>query len=54
MKTSVLRLLYNDEGAALVEYGMIIALLAIVTISALQYLGSKANNTLFNAANSLS
>jgi pilus assembly protein Flp/PilA len=49
--TSMLR---NDEGQGLVEYALIIALVAIVAIAALQFLGGKTNNTLSNAANNLS
>jgi pilus assembly protein Flp/PilA len=47
-------MLRNDEGQGLVEYALIIALVSIVAIAALKLLGNKANNTLTNAANSLS
>jgi pilus assembly protein Flp/PilA len=47
-------MLKNDEGQGLVEYALIIALVSIVAITALKTLGSKANNTLSNAATSLS
>ncbi len=49
--TSMLR---NDEGQGLVEYALIIALVSIVAIAGLRFLGGKANNTLQNAAISLS
>ncbi|MFZ1126296.1 MAG: hypothetical protein WAN59_14245 [Candidatus Baltobacteraceae bacterium] len=49
--TSMLR---DDEGQGLVEYALIIALVSIVAIAALRFLGGKANNTLQNAANNLS
>lgn len=49
--TSMMR---DDEGQGLVEYALIIALVSIVAITALKFLGNKANNTLYNAANSLS
>ncbi len=46
---------YTDEaGQGLVEYALIIALVAIVAIGALQVLGSKSNNSLTNASNNLS
>ncbi len=46
--------LKDDAGQGLVEYALIIALVAIVVIGALQVLGNKANNGLTNAGNSLS
>lgn len=39
--------LMNEEGQGMVEYGLIIALVAIVVIAGLKILGGKAN-TLFN------
>jgi len=51
---SLTNMLRNDDGQGLVEYALIIALVSIVAIVALKFLGSKANNTLNNAANSLS
>ncbi len=53
MKTFV-SMLRNDDGQGLVEYALIIALVSIVAIAALQFLGKKASNTLSNAANTLS
>lgn len=47
-------LLRDDRGQGLVEYALIIALVSIVAIAALRYLGSKASNSLNNAANHLS
>ena len=45
----------RDESAqGLVEYALIIALVSIVAIAALSFLGKKASNTLSNAANRLS
>jgi pilus assembly protein Flp/PilA len=52
---SQIRAVFMDEsGQGLVEYALIIALVSIVAIASLQVLGSKASNTLSNAANSLS
>jgi len=47
-------MLVSEDGQGLVEYALIIALVSIVAITALKFLGSKANNTLNNAASSLS
>jgi pilus assembly protein Flp/PilA len=44
----------DESGQGLVEYALIIALVAIVAIAALQVLGNKSSNTLSNAANVLS
>jgi pilus assembly protein Flp/PilA len=54
MYKSFIAMLHNDEGQGLVEYSLIIALVSVVSIIALQVLGTKASNTLSNAANSLS
>lgn len=43
---SLLRKLYREEeGQTLVEYALIIALVAIAVIAAMQFLGKKVNNT---------
>jgi pilus assembly protein Flp/PilA len=47
-------MLKDDEAQGLVEYALIIALVSIIAIAALKFLGSKASNTLNNAANTLS
>jgi pilus assembly protein Flp/PilA len=49
--TSMLR---ADAGQGLVEYALIIALVSIVAVVALRTLGSKASNSLNNAASQLS
>lgn len=46
----VTRFAKNDEGAALVEYGMLVGLIACVCILAVQTLGSTIN-TVFNDIN---
>ena len=53
MKTFV-SMLKDDRGQGLVEYALIIALVSIIAIAALKFLGAKASNTLNNAANTLS
>lgn len=44
----------DDSGQGLVEYALIIAVIAIVVIAALQLVGNKGNNSLMNASNILS
>ena len=46
-------MLLDDSGQGLVEYALIIALVAIVAVSTLQLLGQKSSNTLSNAASSM-
>ncbi|HEX3550902.1 MAG TPA: Flp family type IVb pilin [Candidatus Elarobacter sp.] len=46
-------MLRNEDGATLVEYSLIVALIAIVCIGAVTALGNKINNKLNGAANSL-
>ncbi len=41
----------NSDGAALIEYGLLVLLMAALCIFALQSIGSKVSNG-FNAANS--
>jgi pilus assembly protein Flp/PilA len=48
------RFALDDAGQGLVEYSLIIALVALIAIVALRTLGRKANNTLNNAASNLS
>ena len=43
----------NEEGQGLAEYGLILALIAIVVILALTSLGSSINNTLSTTAEQL-
>ena len=46
--------LFDDRGQGLVEYAIIIALVAVAVVAALQVIGSKANNSLANASSNLS
>lgn len=41
----------DDAGASLVEYALLLALIAVVAIGALLFLGGTVNNTLNNVAN---
>jgi pilus assembly protein Flp/PilA len=47
------RLARNESGASLVEYALLLALIAVVAIGALIFLGHGVNNTLQNVANNL-
>lgn len=53
MYKSFVSMLRDEEGATLVEYSLIVALIAIVCIGAVTALGGKVNTKLNNAANSL-
>jgi pilus assembly protein Flp/PilA len=44
----------DDSGQGLLEYALIITLVAVVAIAALKSLGNSANNSLTKAANTLS
>ena len=54
MFKTLISILTNDEGQGLVEYALIIALIAIVVMAALRALGNSSTNSLTNASNSLS
>jgi pilus assembly protein Flp/PilA len=41
----------EDRGASLVEYALLLALIAVVAIGALLFLGGAVNSTLNNVAN---
>jgi Flp pilus assembly pilin Flp len=43
----------NEAGASLVEYALLLALVAVVAIVALQFLGGTVANTLNSVGNSL-
>jgi len=47
------RRLRNREGQALVEYALILALIAIVVIAVLHFLGGSVSNTIGNIANNV-
>ena len=46
-------LVQSDDGATLVEYALVVALIAVVAILALTTLGKQAASTLGTAANSI-
>jgi pilus assembly protein Flp/PilA len=47
------KFLRNEEGATMVEYALLVALIAVVVIVAVQTLGTKASSTLQNAADQI-
>ena len=49
---SILNFVRNDEGAALAEYGLLIALIAVVCIGAVTFMGTQIRTYLTNAAGS--
>ena len=46
-------MLRDEEGATLVEYALIVALIAVVAIAAISLLGKNASGTLSTAAGSI-
>ena len=46
------RLVKSEDGAALLEYGMLVMLIALLCIIAVKTIGSKVSNG-FNSANNL-
>ena len=49
-----MKMRFSEDGASLVEYALILALVSLVAISALRNLGTRAGNSLTNASNQLS
>lgn len=43
----------SERGASLVEYALLVALIAVVAIAAITFLGGEATNTLNEAGSSL-
>jgi pilus assembly protein Flp/PilA len=44
----------NEVGASLVEYALLLALIAVVALVALHFLGGSVSNTLNNVGSSIS
>ncbi len=53
VKLAVARLFDKDEGQGLVEYGLILAFIAVVAILALTFLGGGVSNALSTVGNSV-
>jgi pilus assembly protein Flp/PilA len=43
----------DEEGASLIEYALLVALIAVAAIAAMQLLGERASSTLQNAADQM-
>ena len=54
MGRGVRRFLHEEDGAALAEYGILIAFIAIAAIVAVTFFGDKIKNKFSQYANSLS
>jgi pilus assembly protein Flp/PilA len=52
IRNAVKKFIANDEGAALAEYGILIAFIAIVAIVAVTFFGSKISMKFSSMANS--
>ena len=46
-------LFYREEGAALAEYGLLVALIAVVCIAAVTLLGTNVNTKMTEAAGAI-
>ncbi|NLU51110.1 MAG: Flp family type IVb pilin [Syntrophomonadaceae bacterium] len=53
MSKLIKRLVAEEEGQGMAEYGLILALIAIVVIAGLTFLGPKIRNIFTSAGNSL-
>ena len=53
IRIAVAKLVRSDEGQGLTEYALILALIAIVAIAALTFLGHKVTSALSTVGNSL-
>ena len=53
MKSFVSRFLANESGATAIEYGLIVALIAVVIIGAVTTLGTNLNTTLSSAGSAI-
>jgi len=53
MLTTLKSMIRDEEGASMVEYGLLIALIALVALTAVKFLGTNLSTLFNNAATSL-
>ena len=53
MRKLINRFRRDDEGAALVDYGMLVGLIAVICVVAVTTLGTEVSTAFSNIANSL-
>ena len=53
MQSLIKRLRLEEEGAALVEYGMLVGVIAVVCVAAVTILGTDISTVFTNIANAL-
>lgn len=53
IKSMAGRLVREDEGATLVEYVLLVALIGVAAVVGMSFLSGKAQNTLNNAGNQM-
>jgi pilus assembly protein Flp/PilA len=53
MKKFVTRLVADESGATAIEYGLIVALIAVVIIGAVTTLGTNLNSTMSKAGSAV-
>ena len=51
--TTILDMLKDDEGATLVEYGLVVSLIAVAAIAAITTLGGQVSATFNNIASKI-
>jgi pilus assembly protein Flp/PilA len=54
MRKLISRFRREEEGAALVEYGMLVGLIAVICVGAVTLLGNEVNNVFSAIASALS
>ncbi len=53
MTNAFLNMIKDDEGATLVEYGLVVSLIAVAAIVAITALGTQVSATFTNIANKI-